>query len=69
MVKNMGSADRIVRVIVFLVIAILVAARVLTGAAAWVLGIIAVIMLLTSIVGFCALYAPLKISTVKKKEQ
>ncbi|RJR27807.1 MAG: DUF2892 domain-containing protein [Candidatus Latescibacterota bacterium] len=68
MVKNMGSADRIVRLVVFLVIAVLIAAKVLTGAAAVVLGIIAVIMLLTSLAGFCPLYVPLKMSTAKKKE-
>ena len=66
MVKNMGPADRIVRLVVFIVIAILIAAKVLSGAAAIVFGIIAVIMFLTSLAGFCPLYVPFKISTAKK---
>ncbi len=69
MVKNMGSADRIVRLVVVAVIAILIAAKTLTGGAAVVLGIIALVMLLTALMGFCPLYVPFKISTAKKKEQ
>ncbi|MCX5801600.1 MAG: DUF2892 domain-containing protein [Candidatus Eisenbacteria bacterium] len=68
MKKNMGAIDRGVRLIVAVAVAILLAARVLSGVASIVLGIIAVIFLLTSLIGFCPLYVPLKISTNKKKE-
>jgi hypothetical protein len=41
----------------------------ISGVAAVILGIIAVIFILTSIIGFCPLYVPLKISTIGKSKQ
>lgn len=66
MKKNMSTLDRIVRVIVAAVLAVLIAAGALTGTWAVVLGIVAVVFLLTSIVGFCPLYALLGWSTAPK---
>jgi hypothetical protein len=66
MKKNMGTADRIIRIILVIVIGILYFTGQITGTAAIVLGIIAVIFILTSIVSFCPLYLPLKISTRKE---
>ncbi|MBD3414364.1 MAG: DUF2892 domain-containing protein, partial [Candidatus Aminicenantes bacterium] len=40
----------------------------ISGTAAIVLGIVAVIFLLTSLVGLCPLYLPFKISTKKKEK-
>jgi hypothetical protein len=68
MKKNMGAADRIIRVIVAIVIAVLYFTKQITGLAAVILGIFAIIFLLTSLVGFCPLYVPLKISTAKKEK-
>ena len=56
--KNMGTADRIFRSIVALVVVVLIAAKVVTGVWAIVLGVLAAIFLLTSIVSFCPLYYP-----------
>ncbi|MGD8538695.1 MAG: DUF2892 domain-containing protein [Candidatus Aminicenantes bacterium] len=67
MKKNMGAADRIIRTILAIVVAILYFTNQITGIAAIILGIIAIIFLLTSFVGFCPLYAPFKISTRKKE--
>jgi small-conductance mechanosensitive channel len=67
MKQNMGSIDRIIRTILAVVVAVLYFTDQITGTAAIVLGIIAVIFLLTSAAGFCPLYYPLNIST--KKEQ
>lgn len=67
MIKNMGSADRIIRVLAALVIAILMLTGTLTGTLALILGALAVIFLLTSALSFCPLYYPFKISTVKKE--
>ena len=67
MKQNIGSVDRLIRTILTVVVAVLYFTDQITGTAAIVLGIIAVIFLLTSVVGFCPLYYPLKIST--KKEQ
>ncbi len=66
MVKNMGTTDRVVRVVVAAIIAILYFANVISGTLAIILGILALIFLATSVVGFCPLYVPFKFSTRKK---
>jgi len=68
MKKNMGSADRLIRLVVAIVVAILFFTKQITGLAAIILGILAIIFLLTSVVGVCPLYVPFRISTIKKKE-
>ena len=68
MKKNMGSVDKLVRVFVAAVIAVLYFTDQITGTAAIILGIFAVIFVLTSAIGFCPLYLPLKLSTIKKKD-
>jgi hypothetical protein len=68
MKQNMGSIDRALRVLVAVVIGILYFTGQITGTVAIILGIFAVVFLLTSAIGFCPLYLPLKISTIKKKE-
>lgn len=65
MVKNMGMADRVLRIAVAVVIAVLYFTGAIGGALAIVLGIVALILLLTGIVGFCPLYLAFKISTNK----
>jgi len=64
--KNMGAADRLIRTLLAIVIAVLYFTDQISGTAAIILGIIAVIFLLTSLVGFCPAYLPFKISTRKK---
>ncbi len=66
MKKNMGTADRVIRAIIGVAIAIFIAAGQVTGTATWVLGIVAVIMLLTAATGYCPAYGPFGISTLKK---
>jgi len=66
MKKNMGVADRIIRAALAVVIAVFYFTDSITGIAAIVLGIFAVILLLTSAAGVCPLYGPLGISTLKK---
>jgi len=66
MPKNMGALDRIIRIVVAAVIAVLFFTNQITGVAAIVLGIIAIIFLLTGIFGFCPIYLPFKINTGKK---
>jgi Na+(H+)/acetate symporter ActP len=67
MKKNMGVADRIIRTILAIVVAFLYFTDQITGTAAIVLGVLAIIFLLTSLVGFCPLYVPFKLSTRKKE--
>lgn len=66
MKKNMGETDRLIRTALAVAIAVLIWTNVLTGTLAWIFGALGVIFLLTSLVRFCPLYVPLKISTVKK---
>jgi hypothetical protein len=68
MKKNMGTADRIIRFLLAVVVGILYFTHQITGTAAIILGIIAIVFLLTSLVGFCPLYVPLRLSTRKKSE-
>lgn len=68
MKKNMGSADKIIRTLIAVVIGILIITGQLTGIWAIVLGIFAVIFLVTSLFGFCPLYLPFNLSTTKKSK-
>jgi hypothetical protein len=66
MKKNMGTIDRIIRVVLAIVVVILYMTGSITGVAAIILGILALVFIITSLIGFCPLYVPLKISTIKK---
>jgi len=63
---NMGSWDRIIRLLITLLIVVLLFAGVLKGALVIILGIIAIILFVTSVIGFCPLYVIFGISTKKK---
>jgi hypothetical protein len=67
MKKNMGTIDRIIRVILAIVVAVLYFTGQITGVAAIILGAVALIFVVTSAIGICPLYIPLKLSTVKKE--
>jgi len=67
MKSNMGKTDRLIRTGIAAVIGALILSQVLIGTAALLLGILAVIFILTSIVGICPLYMPFHISTRHKK--
>jgi uncharacterized membrane protein YtjA (UPF0391 family) len=67
MKKNMGSTDKIIRILIALVIGVLYYTGIISGTTAIILGIFAVIFVLTSLISFCPLYLPLGISTCKKK--
>ncbi len=66
MKQNMGTTDKIIRLVVVAIIAVLYFSGQITGTAAIVLGIIAVAFLVTSLVGWCPTYVPFGISTKKK---
>jgi hypothetical protein len=68
MSHNMGNADRAVRA--FLIAPLLIVLGVVAGASS-VLGIVlfvlAAVMLATSAIGFCPLYAPFGLNTCRTK--
>ncbi len=63
MAKNMGSADRVIRVVLALVVAGLYFTGRISGTLAIVLLVIAGVFVVTSFVGWCPAYLPFGIST------
>jgi hypothetical protein len=68
MKKNMGTIDRIIRIVLAIVVIILYITGSITGFAAIILGILAIVFIITSMIGFCPLYMPFKISTIGKSK-
>lgn len=68
MKKNMGIVDRIVRTFLAVVIGVLYYLGEISGTAAIILGVIALVFLLTSLFSFCPLYYPFKLSTIAKAD-
>lgn len=68
MKKNMGTIDRIVRILIALLIAFLFFTGKISGTTGIVLLIMAGVFLLTSFISFCPLYLPLGIKTNKNKK-
>lgn len=69
MKQNMGSIDRVLRIIIAVVIASLYFAHMLTGTLGIVLMALAGIFLLTSFIGTCPLYLPFGINTRAKEKK
>lgn len=69
MKKNMGNTDRVVRILIAAVVAVLYFTGVVSGTVGIVLLVLAGIFVLTSLISFCPLYAPFGLSTCKVKEQ
>ncbi|HSQ46564.1 MAG TPA: DUF2892 domain-containing protein [Lutibacter sp.] len=67
MKKNMGSADKLIRVLIAVAIAVLYYLGKIEGTLALVLLAFALIFLLTSLVSFCPLYTIFGINTCKKR--
>lgn len=63
MKTNMGSIDRVIRIALALLVGLLYFTGQISGTLAIVLGVLAIIFLATSFIGFCPLYAPFRFST------
>ena len=68
MKKNMGSTDKIVRVLVAVVAALLIYFEVVSGTLAYILIAVAAIFVLTSVISFCPLYSLVGMNTCKVKK-
>jgi uncharacterized membrane protein len=66
MKKNMGSTDKIIRVLIAVVIAILFFTNVISGTLGIVLLVLAGVFVLTSLISFCPLYTLFGINTCPK---
>ncbi|MEO8947136.1 MAG: DUF2892 domain-containing protein [Mucilaginibacter sp.] len=65
MKKNMGTIDRLVRILAAIIIAVLYYTGVLSGTISIILLVLSGIFILTSFISFCPLYYPFGISTKK----
>lgn len=66
MTKNMGLVDRVIRILAAVLVAVLYLTHVISGPVAIVLGVVAVVFVVTGFVGVCPAYMPFRLSTLKK---
>lgn len=67
MKKNMGTADRIIRVIIAAIVGVLYFTGTISGTLGIILLVLAGVFVLTSLISFCPIYAPLGIKTCPLK--
>jgi hypothetical protein len=67
MKKNMGTIDKVIRILIALVIIVLYATNVITGTLGIILLIVTALFILTSFLGFCPGYLLFGLSTNKKE--
>lgn len=68
MKKNMGSVDKIIRLLIAAVVAILFFTNVITGTFGIVLLVLAAVFVITSLISFCPLYALVGLNTCPVKK-
>lgn len=68
MIKNMGTADRVIRTLIAIAVGVLYLTGKISGTLAIVLGIVAIAFLVTSFVGWCPSYVPFGLSTRKPSD-
>jgi hypothetical protein len=67
MKKNIGTIDKVVRILVAVAVVILYFTDIISGTLGIVLLVLAGVFVLTSLVGICPLYLPFGLSTSKKE--
>lgn len=67
MKPNMGTIDKAIRIVLAILVAVLYFTGQISGITAIVLGVLAVVFVLTSLISFCPLYFPFGISTRQKE--
>jgi len=67
MKKNMGTIDKVIRVLVAVIILVLYFTNVISGTLAVILLILAGVFVLTSLIGTCPLYLLFGLNTKKKE--
>lgn len=64
--KNMGTADRTIRILLAVAVAVLYFTHRISGTLAIVLGIFAIAFVVSSLIGWCPSYVPFGLSTRKR---
>lgn len=67
MKSNMSTADKFIRVLIGILIAVLYYLNIISGTTAIVFLTIGIVLLITSLVSFCPLYTLFGINTCKNK--
>ncbi len=67
MKKNIGSPDKLIRILFAVVVLVLSLTDVISGTLALVLGFVALVLFVTALVGTCPLYMVLNLSTRKSE--
>jgi hypothetical protein len=67
MKKNLGSSDRVIRLVLAAIFVTLYFTNTITGIIGIIMLILAGVFVLTSFIGFCPLYSSFGISTCTKK--
>ncbi|MBS1667327.1 MAG: DUF2892 domain-containing protein [Bacteroidetes bacterium] len=68
MKKNMGNTDRIIRLLVAAVVAVLYFTHTISGTLGIILLVVAAVFLLTSLISFCPLYSIFGLNTCPTKK-
>jgi hypothetical protein len=68
MKPNVGTVDKIIRIALAVLVAILYFTNVISGTLGIILLVLAAVFVLTSLVSFCPIWAVLGVNTGKKKE-
>ncbi len=67
MKKNMGTIDKVIRILVAVVVVALYFTNVISGTLGIILLALAAVFVVTSLVSFCPLYLPFGLSSRKKE--
>jgi hypothetical protein len=66
MKKNVGTIDKAIRILIAAIVAVLFFTHVISGTVGIILLVLAGILVLTSLISFCPIYFPFRLSTRKK---
>ncbi|MBN8221123.1 MAG: DUF2892 domain-containing protein [Spirochaetes bacterium] len=67
MKQNMGIEDRVIRLVAAIAVGVLYGLGYISGTLAIILGIVAIAFFVTSLIGWCPLYLPFGLSTLRRK--
>lgn len=67
MKQNLGIEDRIIRLVAAIAVGVLYGLGYISGVLAIVFGVVAIAFFVTSLIGWCPLYLPFGLSTLRRK--
>jgi hypothetical protein len=67
MKKNVGTIDKVIRILIALVVSVLYFTHAISGSLAIILLIVAAVLVVTSLVSICPIWLALGLSTRKKE--